>query len=80
MILVNTIAGWGGGESWTGATALALTARGHEVAVLARAGGALLVGGTVLYLTAPDGEGRRETRVAAGASDESVSVTLRGTW
>jgi phosphatidylinositol alpha-1,6-mannosyltransferase len=42
VILVNTIAGWGGGESWTGQTALALRARCHDVAVLARAGGPLL--------------------------------------
>jgi glycosyltransferase involved in cell wall biosynthesis len=42
VILVNTIAGWGGGESWTEATALALGARGHDLAVLAREGEPLL--------------------------------------
>jgi glycosyltransferase involved in cell wall biosynthesis len=43
VLLINTIASWGGGESWTEATALALGGRGHEVAVLARDGGPLLL-------------------------------------
>jgi glycosyltransferase involved in cell wall biosynthesis len=42
VILVNTIAGWGGGESWTLGSALALRERGHSVSVIARDGGPLL--------------------------------------
>jgi len=42
VLLINTIKGWGGGESWTEATALGLGRRGHQVAVLAREGGPLL--------------------------------------
>ena len=42
VILVNTIAGWGGGESWTLGSAVALRERGHAVAVIARDGGPLL--------------------------------------
>jgi glycosyltransferase involved in cell wall biosynthesis len=41
VLLVNTIKSWGGGESWTEATALALGRRGHDVAVLARKDGPL---------------------------------------
>jgi len=55
VILVNTIAGWGGGESWSLASAQALRERGHAVAMIARAGGPLLARGLAAGLAVVPG-------------------------